>query len=148
MKTNNENIKKNSGSYENRKLGGFVDSNLDLVNLEEIKKAYGEAPWEHPLVRTDLIWVSIHCMPPGMQTRAEYHDNTDECWKVLEGEIEWEIEGLGKILTKPDDFVLCKQGHAHRIKTVSDKNSIRLAFILPFPDQSSADISRLKVSKE
>ena len=146
MKADDNNAGKGSAGYEDRKMG-LLPSNLNLTNLEEIKKAYGEPPWEHPLVRTDLIWISLHCMPPGMRTRVEYHDNTDESWAVLEGEIQWEIEGIGAIRAKPGDFVLCERGHAHRMQTVSDKPSIRLAFVLPYPDPHEADPGRLQVSR-
>jgi mannose-6-phosphate isomerase-like protein (cupin superfamily) len=135
------------GDYQNRKRG-LMPPNFVLSNLAEIKNGYGEPPWEHLLVKTDLMWVALHCMPPDMRTRVEYHDNTDECWAVLEGEIQWEIEGVGKIRAKPGDFVFVEHGHAHRMTTVSDTPSIRLAFVLPNPDPFAADPSRLQSSKQ
>ena len=143
MKPNGDNCKSGSGGYENRKMG-LMSSNLSFTTIEEIKKAYGEPPWEHPLIRTELMWASVHCMPPGMQTRIEYHDNTDECWEVMEGEIQWEIEGVGTIRAKPGDLVFCERGRAHRIQTVSDIPSIRLAFVLPYPDPFAGEPGRLE----
>ena len=142
MNTDESLTKKTHGGYDDRKRG-LMASNFPLGNLAEIKRAYGEPPWEHLLVKTDLMWVALHCMPPGMQTRAEYHENTDECWAVLEGEIEWEIEDVGRIRAKPGDFVFVEHGQAHRMTTVSDTPSIRLAFVLPNPDPFEADHSRL-----
>ena len=147
MKADDNNPQEGVGGYEDRKMG-LVPSNFNFINLEEIKSTYGEPPWEHPLVRTDLIWASLHCMPPGMKTRVEYHDNSDECWAVLEGEIQWEIEGIGTFRAKPGDFVLCEHGRAHRMQTVGDQQSIRLAFVLPHPDPFAADASRLQSSKK
>ena len=146
MKADNEGAAKGFGGYENRKMG-LVPSNLNFSNLEEIKGAYGEPPWEHALMRTDLMWVSLHCMPPGMSTRVEYHDNSDECWTVLEGETQWEIEGVGTVRAKPGDFVVCEHGRAHRMTVLGDRPSIRLAFVLPDPDPFAADPARLKVPK-
>ncbi len=142
MKVSDKNTRNTIGGYENRTMG-LMSSNLNFVNLEKIRHTYGEPPWEHQLIKTDLIWVSIHCMPPGMQTRVEYHDNTDESWTVLEGEIQWEIEGFGTVRAKPGDFVFVEHGHAHRMQTVSDEASIRLAFVLPYPDPFAADPTRL-----
>ena len=147
MKADDNNPQEGVGGYEDRKMG-LVPSNFNFINLEEIKSTYGEPPWEHPLVRTDLIWASLHCMPPGMKTRVEYHDNSDECWAVLEGEIQWEIEGIGTLRAKPGDFVFCEHGRAHRMQTVGDRQSIRLAFVLPHPDPFAADPSRLRSSKQ
>ena len=143
MKSDDKNPQQAIAGFADRKVG-LMPSNPGFVNLEEIKKGYGEPPWEHPWVRTDKIWASLLCMPPGMQTRVEYHNDTDECWTVLEGEIQWEIEGVGTIRAKPGDFVYCERGRAHRMQTVGDKPSIRLAFILPDPDQNTADPSRLQ----
>ena len=143
MKSDDKNPQQAIAGFDDRKVG-LMPSNPDFVNLKQIKKGYGESPWEHPWVRTDKIWASVLCMPPGMQTRVEYHNDTDECWMVLEGEIQWEIEGVGTIRAKPGDFVYCERGRAHRTQTVGDKPSIRLAFILPDPDQNVADPSRLQ----
>ena len=133
--------------YEDRKMG-LLASNLNFVNLEEIKEAYGDPPWEHPLMRTEGMWVSLHCMPPGMRTRVEYHDNSDECWTVLEGETQWEIEGVGTLVAKPGDFVICEHGRAHRMTVLGDLPSIRLAFVLPYPDPFAADPGRLEAPRE
>ena len=138
---------KGQAGYDGRKMG-LMPTNLNFVNLQEIKEAYGEPPWEHPLMRTDGMWVSVHCMPPGMRTRVEYHDNSDECWTVLEGETQWEIEGVGTIRVKPGDFVLCEHGRAHRMTVLGDVPSIRLAFVLPYPDPFAADPARLDISKK
>ncbi len=134
-------------AWKNRKVG-LLPHNLNHSTLQQIKQAYGEPPWEHPLVRTELIWASLHCMSPGMQTPAEYHTNTDECWMVVEGEIEWEIEGFGKVVAKPGEFVFCEHGHAHRMRTVGDRPSIRLAFVVPWPDQIKPDPDRLESTRE
>jgi quercetin dioxygenase-like cupin family protein len=79
-----------------------------------------------------------------MQTQAEYHENTDECWTVLEGKIQWEIEGVGVVEGRPGDFIFVGRGHAHRMTTVSDTPSIRLAFVLPNPDPLAASLDRLR----
>ena len=133
--------------WQNRRVG-LMPFNLNFSNLEEIKKAYGEPPWEHPLVRTDLIWVTLMCMPPGIEKPAEYHENTDECWTVMEGEMEWEIEGFGTVRAKPGDFIFCEHGRAHRMRTVGDKPSIRLAFVLPWPDQLKPDPRRMPSTRK
>jgi mannose-6-phosphate isomerase-like protein (cupin superfamily) len=147
MKADESQTEKTYGDYGNRKRA-LIAPNFTLSNLAEIKSAYGEPPWEHLLVKTDLMWVAIHCMSPDMRTHLEYHDNSDECWAVLEGEIQWEIEGEGTIRAKPGDFVFVEHGHAHRMTTVSDVPSIRLAFVLPNPDPFAADPSRLGSSTQ
>jgi mannose-6-phosphate isomerase-like protein (cupin superfamily) len=56
---------------------------------------------------------------------------TDEWWVVLEGEIEWEIEGAPVVHARAGDLVFAPARHYHHIHPIGDRPSIRLAITPP-----------------
>lgn len=81
------------------------------ARIEEIKRAKGA--------------------PPGHPTDRHYH-LTDEWWIVLEGEIDWEIEGQAPpVRARAGDFVFAPARHYHHIRPAGSIPSIRLAITPP-----------------
>ncbi len=94
------------------------------------------------------IWVddrnrlTVLMNQPGESNDAHWHDDFDEWWMVLEGEIDFEI-GLpankqgapyGEIITihaRKGDLVFCPKGLRHHIRTVGTRTSYRLAVATP-----------------
>src|SRR6266536_3989395 len=71
------------------------------------------------------------CQPPGHPTDRHYH-LTDEWWVVLEGEIDWEIEGQpAPVHARAGDLVLVPANHFHHIRPTGRGPSIRLAITPP-----------------
>ena len=101
------------------------------ARLEEIKRAKGAPPWVEKLVVNDQIVGTLICQPPGHATDRHYH-LTDEWWVVLEGEIDWEIEGRAELVrARAGDFVFAPARHCHHIRPGGSTPSIRLAITPP-----------------
>lgn len=97
------------------------------ARLEEIKRAKGAAPWVEKLVVNDQVVGTLICQPPGHPTDRHYH-LVDEWWVVLEGEIEWEIEGAtAPVRARAGDFVFAPARHYHHIRPTGSGQTIRLA---------------------
>jgi quercetin dioxygenase-like cupin family protein len=65
--------------------------------VEDIKRRKGTAPWVEKVVVNEQMSGTLICQPPGHDTDRHYH-LTDEWWVVLEGEIDWQIEGRTEIV--------------------------------------------------
>ena len=110
---------------------GLLGQGTLHARIEEIKRARGSAPWVEKLVVNDQIVGTLICQPAGHQTDRHYHV-TDEWWVVLEGEIDWEIEGQpAPIRARAGDFVLAPAHHFHHIRPTGSGPSIRLAITPP-----------------
>jgi quercetin dioxygenase-like cupin family protein len=97
------------------------------ARLEDIKRARGAAPWVEKLVVNDQVVGTLICQPPGHPTDRHYH-LVDEWWIVLEGEIEWEIEGTAApVRARAGDFVFAPARHYHHIRPAGSGPTIRLA---------------------
>jgi quercetin dioxygenase-like cupin family protein len=100
------------------------------VRLEEIKRARGAPPWIERVVVNDQIVGTLICQPPGHSTDRHYHI-VDEWWFVIEGEIDWEIEGQAEpVRARAGDLVFVPANYFHHIRPTGSGPSIRLA-ILP-----------------
>ena len=67
------------------------------ARVEDIKRKKGVAPWVEKVVVNEQMSGTLICQPPGHDTDRHYH-LVDEWWVVLEGEIDWEIEGRAEIV--------------------------------------------------
>src|SRR5207253_1476031 len=74
---------------------------------------------------------TLICQPPGHPNDRHYH-LVDEWWLVVEGEIDWEIEGqVEPVRTRAGDFVLVPANHFHHIRPKGESPTIRLAIKQP-----------------
>jgi len=105
--------------------------NHPTVSLDDIKKDMGKGSWAVRVVYNEIFGGVLICQKPGEGNRLHYHPDTDECWVIMEGELEWYIDGVGSRRVKKDDIVLVKQGTKHLIKCVGNKPGIRFAITKP-----------------
>lgn len=105
---------------------------LNHISLEQIKKEMGPPPWARQVVLTDHVGGVVICQSPGQANDRHCHDY-DEWWVVLEGEIDWIIEGREDrpVEAKAGDFVLAPSQTFHHIFPKGDGPSIRLGILLP-----------------
>jgi mannose-6-phosphate isomerase-like protein (cupin superfamily) len=97
-----------------------------LARLDDLKAKKGEPPWSDALVLTDDIQAFIICHAPGHANDTHYHLHDE--WIVLQGEIDWYIEGeSAPIHAKAGDFVLGPKNRWHHIEPVGSEPSIRVA---------------------
>jgi len=106
---------------------GLLGTDKLHARVEDIKRAKGQAPWVEKVVVNDQVVGTLICQPPGHATDRHYH-LVDEWWVVMEGEIEWEIEGHGEVVrARAGDLVFAPAKHYHHIRPTGDRPSIRLA---------------------
>lgn len=95
--------------------------------LPDLIAKKGEPPWSEALVLTDDIQAFLICHPPGQPNDTHYHHH-DEWWVVLQGEIDWYIEGqAGPIHARAGDFVFGPKRLWHHLEPVGSTPSIRMA---------------------
>jgi mannose-6-phosphate isomerase-like protein (cupin superfamily) len=101
------------------------------ARIEDIKRARGAPPWSEKLVINDQIVGTLICQPPGHPNDRHYH-LADEWWVVLEGEIDWEIEGQTQpVRASAGDFVFAPARHFHHIRPTGSGPTLRLAITPP-----------------
>lgn len=98
---------------------------------EQVLNKMGEPPWALRIVYNELHSGVLICQKPGTGNRTHYHKDHDEWWVVLKGKIKWWMEGHGVIEAVPGDVVFAPRGVRHKIRTVGDESSIRLAISPP-----------------
>ena len=109
----------------------ILDATLNTISLAEIKVQKGAPPWSHAVVLADHIAGNVICQDAGHINDNHCH-NYDEWWVVLEGEIDWVIEGRGEpVRAKAGDFVFVPAQVFHHIFPKGDGTSIRLGMALP-----------------
>jgi mannose-6-phosphate isomerase-like protein (cupin superfamily) len=110
--------------------GVLCSGNLH-VRVEEIKHARGTPPWLERVLVNDHIVATLICQPPGHPTDRHYR-LVDEWWFVVEGEIDWEIEGHPEpVRARAGDLVFVPARHFHHIRPKGSGPSIRLAILPP-----------------
>jgi len=88
------------------------------ARVEELRARKGAPPWSDTLVMTDDIQAFIICHLPGHPNDTHYHLH-DEWWIVLQGEIDWYIEGEpGPLHARAGDFVLGPKNRWHHLEPV------------------------------
>lgn len=63
---------------------------------------------------------------PGEGNRRHYHADWDEWWLILEGEYEYEIEGI-HTFAKKGDIISIERGQWHQIRAIGNVRASRLA---------------------
>jgi mannose-6-phosphate isomerase-like protein (cupin superfamily) len=109
---------------------GWLGAGTLHARIEDIKRRKGAPPWSEKLVVNDQIVGTLICQPAGHPTDTHYH-LVDEWWVVLEGEIDWEIEGAEVVHARAGDLVYAPALHYHHIKPTGPGLSIRLAITPP-----------------
>jgi len=104
---------------------------LNTISIEEIKKQLGPPPSSCAVVLAEHLSVAFIYQPSGQINDRHCHDY-DEWWLVLEGEIDWVIEGREEpVHAKAGDFVFVPAMTFHHIFPTGGKPSIRLGVALP-----------------
>lgn len=103
------------------------DCNKEIVNVNEIRANNDpKQSWSHRIVNTENNSATLIHQKPGEGNRRHYHPDWNEWWYIIDGEWEWEIDGIIKRIKK-DDVVFIKKGVIHRIQAIGKKPAIRLA---------------------
>lgn len=107
----------------------LLDSTTLHARLADLLASHpvSDGPWAGTLVLTDDIQAFVILHPPGTPCDTHYHEH-DEWWVVMNGEIDWHIEGeASPIRAKAGDFVLCPKFRNHHLEPVGSEMSVRIA---------------------
>ncbi len=101
--------------------------NLEKVNIEKLINKYGRSEsWSHTVINSQSNSATLIAQLPGEGNRMHFHHDWDEWWYIIEGEWEWKIEGVNKII-KAGEVVFIKRNREHKITAAGNKMAIRLA---------------------
>jgi|TARA_R100000008_G_C3585919_1_gene172246 quercetin dioxygenase-like cupin family protein len=108
---------------ENNEL---FSSNQEVVNISSILVDAPDPSWSYRVIDSDSNSATLICQNPGEGNREHHHPDWNEWWYIIDGEWEWDIEGVKKVV-KTGDIVFIEKGRKHKITAVGDKPAIRLA---------------------
>ena len=111
----------------------ILSSILHQINLEDIKKEFGDPPWSRRVVLTQHIAANVIRQPGGFDQNDSHCHNYDEWWMVLEGEIDWVIEDPkdSPVHGVPGDFIYVPAMTFHQIFPKDEGTTIRLGMSRP-----------------
>ncbi len=104
----------------------LFSANQEIVNILDILKNSPDPSWSHRVIDSDSNSATLICQNPGEGNREHYHPDWNEWWYIIQGEWEWDIEGIKRIV-KAGDFVFIEKGRPHKITASGDIPAIRLA---------------------
>ena len=112
--------------------------NIDLVDENQLHYKYSEFSsrsnedsWAKRIIYNETFAAHLICQKPGETNRTHLHKHDDEWWVILKGTIKWWIEGMGVIVAKKGDIVFVPRNKQHKIKTIGNRASFRLAISPP-----------------
>ena len=110
----------------------ILNATLNHIDLETIKREMGPPPWSRSIVLADHVCGVVIYQYSGQENDYHCH-NYDEWWVVLEGEIDWIIEGREDrpVAANAGDFVFVPAQTFHHIFPKGGKPSVRLGIALP-----------------
>jgi len=130
----NDNVKKvlkEDGVKQSLIEQGHDFENLSTINVKTLENNLKfKDSWAVRVIYNDRFGGVVIKQNPGEGNRLHYHPDTDECWVILEGEYEWQIENeVKKVLA--GDIVVVKANTWHKITAIGNKPSVRLAITKP-----------------
>ncbi len=110
----------------------ILSATLNSISLEKIKAEMGPPPWSHSVVLTDNLRAVVIHQDAGQENDRHCH-TYDEWWVVMEGEIDWVIEGREDrpVEAKAGDFVFVPALTFHQIFPKGDGPSVRVGIAVP-----------------
>ncbi len=84
----------------------------------------------HNVISTPQVRSRFETLPPGRTGMLHNHTTAIECWYVIQGKIEFEINGETAIL-EPGMLICAMPGEKHRVRVLSEEPVIQLLFVAP-----------------
>ncbi len=142
MKKSDDNVVsvlQDDGVNESLLQPGHQFENPNTINISTLEKEMGFTDsWAARVVYNDRFGGVIIKQNPGEGNRLHYHPDADECWVILEGEYEWQIENKTQKV-KQGDIVVVKANTWHKITAIGNKPAARFAITKPDVDHIYGD---------
>jgi len=128
---NVDRVLKDDGVDNSLLEAGHKYENVSTINIKQIEEELEfKNSWAVRVIYNKRFGGVIIKQNPGEGNRLHYHPDADECWVVLEGEYEWQIEEeVSRV--KQGDIIVVKANKRHLITVVGDKPAARLAITKP-----------------
>ena len=105
----------------------LFDVNNEIVHIEDIlNNMPKDKSWSKRVIDTESNSMTILSQMPGEGNRMHYHPDWNEWWYILEGEWEWDIEGVTKKIVQ-GDVVFMEKNRKHKITAMGNSRAIRMA---------------------
>ena len=109
----------------------ILSSTLNHISLDDIKAAKGPPNWSHAVTIANHVTGVVIYQEDGTENDNHCHAY-DEWWIVVEGEIDWVIEGRDDpVQAKSGDFVFVPACTFHKIYPMGNGPSVRVGVALP-----------------
>ena len=113
--------------------------NVATTNIDDLVKKMGRDSWAVRLVYNEKFGGVVIQQQPGEGNRLHYHPDADECWVIISGSWERDIEGEGTKVVNKNDIVVVKKTVKHKITCIGDSPGIRFAITAPDVDHVYTD---------
>lgn len=110
----------------------ILSSTLNHIALDDIKREMGPPNWSRAVTLADHVVGVVIYQDAGTENDRHCH-TYDEWWMVLEGEIDWVIEGREDepVHARAGGFVFVPARTFHTIHPKGDGPSVRVGVALP-----------------
>ena len=106
--------------------------NLIHTKVDELVARKGEPPWSEVVVNNEHVKGTLICHGPGMANKPHWHDDLNEWWLLLKGEVSYHYSKSREPFHMTEgDVVYMPEGYRHELTTISDGPSLRLAIGTP-----------------
>ena len=109
----------------------LIGQNKFHTKFSDLQKFNRSDSWAKRIIYNETFAAHLICQKPNETNRTHFHKKDDEWWVVLQGKIKWWIEDEEIIFAKKGDVVFVPRGKQHKIKTVGNQSSFRLAISPP-----------------
>jgi quercetin dioxygenase-like cupin family protein len=107
-------------------FGKYTAPQKPIYRLSELKaKHAGHADWRQLIVDDDLLYAEYISAAPGNGLSKRFHPDTRAWWVVMDGEIQFEIEGQESFIARAGSIVQVPKQTIFALNTVGDKPSLR-----------------------
>lgn len=111
---------------------GQTSPNLIHTKLKSLVERNGSTSnWNEVAVNDNRNHASYTHEMPGTSSENVSHADENRWWVVLQGEVEWSVDGEGVSTAGPGDVVFIEQGKKYSISTTGDQPSIRITIAAP-----------------
>ena len=111
---------------------GQTNPNLVHTRLKVLVERNGTASnWTEVAGSDERNYATYTHELPGSASDLESHSDENRWWVVLDGEVEWNVDGEELVTAGPGDVVFIEQGKSYATATVGDGPSIRVTIAAP-----------------
>jgi len=107
-------------------------TNSTHISLNQVIGEFKNTPWTSTILEDERNRANLICHNTGMSNNPHWHPAFHEWWTVLKGSLTWEVgENRPVIYAEKGDVIFVPKGFLHKITTVSEETSLRLAITTP-----------------